>query len=268
MENEVITPQPTMPPSIPDPIPVVPTKSHTGVIILSVIVLLLACGTGYLFYQNQQLVKMISGIQIITPTPSVTVAMPTPTIDLFANWKTYTSKTEKITFKYPSDWISVKPTMPSNHPTADEISLQSPTGMVKIAWISAIDGFGGACDPESPLSSGDGCPLFTLIEKSPITGADGLFLVSGTVTRDGKVFEPFMAIQDLKGITKTGRMMVYNLFQGRNNQSEMENNVTTTAIFSLSGSYADKKMGETEATSYFMNPEVIQAKQILQSLSY
>lgn len=266
MDNEVINPEPE--PTAPDPIPVVPTKSHTGIIILSVIVFLLVCGTGYLFYQNQQLVKMISGIQIVTPAPTVAAPTPTPMVDPFANWKTYTSKTEKITFKYPSDWTSVKPTMQSNHPTADQISLQSPTGIVKIAWISAVDGFGGGCDETATLSSGEGCPQFTLIEKTPAIGANGLFLVSGTVTRDGKVFEPYMAIQDSRGVTKTGRMMIYNLFQGRNNQSEMENNITTTAIFSLSGSFADKKMGEKEATSFFMNPEVILAKQILQSLTY
>lgn len=184
-----------------------------------------------------------------------------------SNWKTYTSVTEKASFKYPPDWTVTKAAIPSNIPNADQISLQAPSGTVKIHWVSALDGFGGGCDDQAPLGE-DSCPLVTVIDKTPIKSAPGLFVVSGTFTKDGKVFQPWMAVQGNEGITATQRSLGYTLFQGRNNKSATKVNNTTTA-FSTSGAYAEgPDLSQTDANAYFAKPEVKQAKLIFQSLSY
>lgn len=186
------------------------------------------------------------------------------------NWKTYSSSTEKATFKYPSNWKIVKPALESNIPGADTIGLQSPSGEIKVSWISAADGFGGGCNTNSPLGSSDGCDLFTLIEKMPIKDASGLYVISGTITKDGKIYKPFLAIQDDNGLVKTTRTMGYDMFTGKNNGNLKELNGQNVNVFFTTGNtYGNgPELSKSDADAWFNKPEAIQAKQILSSLSY
>lgn len=75
------------------------------VISMAVFVLLSLSAVGFLYYQNQQLKKMLANYQVApTPTSSATALA---TADPTANWKTYTHPTYKYQFKYPSDWSAV-----------------------------------------------------------------------------------------------------------------------------------------------------------------
>ncbi len=248
-------------------------KSNPFVYMLVIMVVVLMAAVGFLFIQNRQLQTIVSQpvqeekknaqfpMMSVTDTPILTAA---PTMAE----KTYTSKTEKVTFTYPATWIQAKPSMESNHPDADVFSIQDPGGIVKATWISAIDGFGGACDPETPVIS-DGCPLVTVIDSTPIPKAPGLRVVSAIISRDGTKYSPWMAVQDSRGLKETGRAMVYDLFQGKNNSSVMETNTTTTAIFSMKVLQpSDSTLSKSMATDFFSKPEVVQLKQILLSLSY
>lgn len=78
-----------------------------GILIL-VIVLLIGV-VGWFVYKNQN--KAISST---SATTSKTASSPvkTPTIvDPYAGWTTYISKAEKVSYKYPSDWKSVTPSL-------------------------------------------------------------------------------------------------------------------------------------------------------------
>lgn len=186
-----------------------------------------------------------------------------------ADWKTYTSKQEKISFKYPSTWKVVTPTIGSTSPDGDALTIQSPNGKIKINWVSFVDGLGGACDTEIALgqtpTEGPGpCPLFTFISKAPINGATGLYVVSGTMTSDGKSYEPFMAVQDTNtgSLLSTRRTMGYDLYEGRNNSG-------VSVLFATSGIVGGgQTLSASEASAWFNDPEVQEAKQILLSLTY
>jgi len=248
-------------------------KNSSLNIVVGVLFFILIFVIGYLYMQNQQLMSMLSDAkqtkEEVTELPTTTIAITnTPFSTPRDEGKIYTSKTEKITFNYPANWQSAKPTMESNHPDADVYSTQDSKGIIQINWISAIDGFGGACDPETPVIS-DGCPIVMVIDSTPIEHAPGLNVISAIISRDGTSYTPWMAIQDSKGLKSTGRQMVYDLFQGKNNSSVMESKTTTTAIFSMKVlSPNDKTLTKEQATAFFTKPEVIQAKQILLSLSY
>lgn len=242
-------------------------------VVVGVLFFILIFVIGYLYMQNQQLMNMLSDKNMtkeeVMEIPTTTIAVTnTPFSTPRVEGKIYSSKTEKITFNYPANWLSAKPTMESNHPDADVYSIQDSKGTIQINWISAIDGFGGACDPETPIIS-DGCPIVTILDSSPIEHASGLNVISAIISRDGTSYTPWMAVQDSRGLKSTGRQMVYDLFQGKNNSSVMETKTTTNAIFSMKVlSPNDKTLTKEQATAFFTKPEVIQAKQILLSLSY
>jgi len=188
-----------------------------------------------------------------------------------SNWKTYNSSVEKATFKYPPNWKIVEPSIKSNNPNiSDQIGLLSPSREVKISWVSALDGFGGACNMKT-LGTEGACPLFTLINKMPINNATGLFVISGTMTSDGKKYDPFLAVQDNNGLVKSMRTMGYDMFIGKNNGKLTEySGENTHVLFSTSDTdgYNGLSLSEVEANEWFNKPEVQQAKLILESLSY
>ena len=91
--------------------------------------------------------------------------------------------------------------------------------------------------------------------------------MSGTTTRDGKVYEPWLAVE---GNVITERGMGYDEFMGRNNGklSILRGN-NAAVIFSTGGIYAHgPDLTQSEAIAWFDNPEVKQAKLILLSLTY
>ncbi|MCB9813126.1 MAG: hypothetical protein H6772_01835 [Pseudomonadales bacterium] len=181
-----------------------------------------------------------------------------------AKMETYTSLTEKVTFQYPSDWIVIKPQVESNMEEADEISLQSPSGDIVVTWVSYIEGLGGGCDKEAQLGTNGSdfrsCSLINIIEKIPIAGAPNLVVAMGTITNDGKIYKPWVAVQNED--VQTRRDMEYGTFTAKNNGGFSA--ILTTANINLSG----PELSEIEAKQYLNKPELKQAKEIMQSLKY
>jgi len=268
-----ISTQPTQPvqAEMPAQQPLPPKKNNSKKIfwIFAILFFLVAFTVGGFFIGTKQNVFQNKQKQI-SPTP-LSAEASAKVDDPTANWKTYISTTEKASFKYPQGWIVVKPAIESNFPEADQTALQSPSGKIKVSWVSALDGFGGMCDDKVALGQEGACPLFTLIDKTPINGAQGLYVISGTITTDGSTYKPFLAVQgnEVGGLLSTRRTMGYDMFTGKNNSSLPEITNNTTALFSTSGPYGDgPSLTQAEATVWFNDPEVQQAKLILLSFTY
>lgn len=186
--------------------------------------------------------------------------------DPYAGWITYTSKVEKITFKYPTDWaVDTKDALHPNDPNnTDYIALKSPDGKVVIHWTSEVDGFGD--------EHGDSYPYNEVVNKVVIPGAANHYVVSGITTLDGTVYYPWMAAEDNVQLTKFSQGVSGNVafFMGINNI-----NPTTSSpagvLFSTSGFRTNQGLpglSKADATAYFSSPDMQQAKLILLSLRY
>lgn len=89
--------------------------------------------------------------------------------DVTADWKTFTSNYEKVSFKYPSEWAF------KSGPGVNVgigASITSSHGLI-LGYMDEIDGLGGACD-----ASVDPHIVFTKVEKLPNANAlKDLYLV-------------------------------------------------------------------------------------------
>lgn len=202
--------------------------------------------------QNQQPVSTI-------PEASPTQYVPSPSITpTKVNLKTYTSKLERLSFQYPSDWKEI-PYDQSNLPGGDSFKIQSPNGELEVIWVAGMDGLGGGCDATAVLGSPDGCPLMTIVEKQKLANAD-LYYVAYLETHDGVNFYPGMALLDSTGTLTTRRAMKYMLFKGKNNGGA----TTELGVAPV----AKSTVGESDAKAFLTTPEAIQAKNILLSATY
>src|SRR6266568_721611 len=124
--------------------------------------------------------------------------------DPYAGWMSYTSSFEKLSFRYPSNWVAVD-TSGKIGVAGDSLQLTSPAGSLTVSWFSAILGLGGACDatimPGTTVSAGalSPCPYWYVIDKQKLSGAD-LYYVAGVETNDGKTYAPWCALQSSDGI--------------------------------------------------------------------
>ena len=281
MENETQNQQVNQAPVISPytPPPILPAPKSKLPLVLGGLLLLLLVGGGSYYIGSRNSLSQPNKEQVADKTTSTsiptTINTPTaivtnPAITAMTNWKTYTSTTEKASFKYPPNWVSTKPAIETNLPGVDETAVQSPSGAIKVSWVSALNGFGGGCNDKLSLGQDGGCPLFTLVDKIPISTAPGLYVVSGTITRDGISYQPFLAVQDSTGLLTTKRMMSYDMFTGKNNGSLPENRgQNTNALFSTADAYGrGPSLSQAEANAWFNKTEVQEAKQILLSLTY
>ncbi len=194
-----------------------------------------------------------------TPEASPTQYIPSSsTSPTQANLKTYTSKLEKLSFQYPSDWKEI-PYNQSNLPGGDSFKIQSPNGKLEVIWVAGMDGLGGGCDETAVLGSPDGCPLITIVEKQKLANAD-LYYVAYLETHDGVNFYPGMALLDSTGTLTTKRAMNYMFFKGKNNGGA----ATELRVAPV----AKNTVGESDARAFLTTPEAIQAKNIRLSASY
>jgi hypothetical protein len=196
--------------------------------------------------------------------------------------KTYTSPLEKISFKYPPSWkgvVSQFP-LPIESLRADAFTLTSPSGKVTISWVGAITGLGGGCDSNMPIGpNNQGCGLLEVVEKDKLPNAD-LYFVEWIYTTDGINYTPRFAIQSPDGYLNTTRTYLYTnvfSFKGKNNYMYLEDGrkigpfesvLTGGGIFQRENDNYFPTTSKEEAKKFFSDPEMLQAKQILLSLSY
>lgn len=222
---------------------------------------------GYFFrFNNGQSSTKISENQAYITSSNHPKSSPTPIvlpkISPMPGWKIYTSFNEKASFRYPESWSIVKSLYPTDS-YSDSISLQSTDKEVTINWDSFVNGLGGGCgDTMPPLGQG-GCPLITFLNKLPISGAQGLYVVSATVTSDGRLYKPVLAVQDSTGdLFKTWRQVGYDEYTSRTLRM-------SGTLFSTGKTYADGPiLNQIDANAWFNKPSIQQAKLILESLTY
>lgn len=253
--------------------PSIPSQTKTN-LMLPVLLTLLVSGVifGFAGYylgkqgsQPQQYVNQNQPVATSSPETSSLQSQLSPSVSSApkASLKTYTSSFEKLSFQYPSDWTIVQSKPESNFPDADSLSIQSPSGKVTVAWISAIDGLGGGCDDNAPVGSADGCPLYEVVEKQKVPNTN-LNYVAYIITTDGIHYSPSFALQDDKGILTTSRTMGYLLFTGKNNGGVSAGLVAGSIPYGRGLTSGTK----TEAQNFFSTPESVQAKNILLSATY
>lgn len=239
-------------------------RGMLDVLLIVILAVLLAAG-GYLYYRNHHK-------KTATPVTSPATTSSTSSIanEAYAGWKTYTSTTEKATFKYPPDWKPATSAIQSNDSRADTYAVVSPSSAVKVTWVSVIDGLGGGCNDTLELGADEACPQTTYSSKQAIVGAKGLSVISAVLTTDGKTFQPALAVLDTSSV-KLGasRALPYDEFTGRNNGLIIPGGQNTGALFTTGGAtISGPALSQAEANAWFSKPEVKQAKLILESLTY
>lgn len=221
------------------------------VAILVVVLLLVVVGSALAYFHLKTPVKAANTAN----TQQTAISAP------YAGWKTYTSPREKASFKYPSNWTISKPYMVSNDVNnTDQIGIKSPSGAITISYVTTLVGFG---DEHT-----DNYPLNEIIDKSPITGAPGLSVVSGITTLDSKTYYPWIAVQDSSGITKSGVMGNVVTFTSHWAVDPPTNNFTGI-LFSTSAARTNQNspaLTKAQAGAWFNGSEAKQAKEIMAGL--
>ncbi len=240
--------------------------NRAPLVIFAVIVLLGLVGYGVYAWQNNRVAKLETQVADLKKTTPV--AETKKADDPYAGWKTYTSKVEKSTFKYPADWklTADAPTASDEYKDADAAKITSPSGNVVISWTSVVDGIGGACDEDT-------CPYMTTLGSTLLTSVKGRYINHGVISQEGKTYTPFMAVQDNLQKIGDSRDLFFGFFTAKNNGSINTNgNGNLGAGLSLSnavnGKITDAKLSKNQASSYFEKPEVKQARLILDSYAY
>ena len=243
-ENLTQTQASIVPQTPPDTSPDQPQKAKKHFVLIFVHVTAIAI-IGFLVYQNMQLKKEISQYQ---PTPiASTVPTTQSTTDSAVNWKTYVIPSEKLTIKYPSDWILT--TVEDQFRTI----LTSPNNFI-LVFTTDMDGLGGGCDSDCQKYNITNVVLDTLnFYKVP------LYVVVNGMKEDssfGKAYIGFNVIPD-----KTCLSNICYGFNGKNSSG-------TTGI---SGGYANESTGSSvymPVDEFVTSTDVKVALSILEKLSY
>ncbi len=105
--------------------------NNVTVISMAVFVLLSLSAVGFLYYQNQQLKKMLTNYNapVVSPTPSPTsTSTPAFAINPKTGWK-IDSRISDFTFEFPSDWIEQKDKSLQSDDTTMSLSIAERQGI-------------------------------------------------------------------------------------------------------------------------------------------
>ncbi len=249
--------QPLEPPKLPDrpefEHPAKTNNKHKVVQVFALLILLAiiaVLGTyGYRHYHDKN----------VTTAATTTSTKQVAAVDPYAGWKTYASTEEQSSFRYPDNWKITTPYQGSLN--GDQLGIVSPSGAIKISWSSELGGYGN--------EYGTDYPLHTIVDKTPITGAPGLYEVSGITTLDGTTYHPWIAVQDSQGVLTNGVHGDVLAFRGRHAINPTTNDFTDEQ-FATSGLRADQytpALTKVQATTWFSSTEARQAKLILLSFT-
>ncbi|HSX14652.1 MAG TPA: hypothetical protein VLE72_01955 [Candidatus Saccharimonadales bacterium] len=107
-------------------------------IVLIIVVFVLAAGLGgYVYYRQQQNKKATDAA-----SGGVIVARH---VDPYAGWKTYTSVSEKVTFKFPPTWKMVEEANQMGLDGNDKRVILTGTSGFVLNYFDSIGGLGGSC---------------------------------------------------------------------------------------------------------------------------
>ena len=214
--------------------------------------------TGWFVYQHNrpQTTNANGGTQTTNANGGQqTTTTPTTTL-------TYSSGKEHASFKYPNSWSLVRPILTSNDANnTDQVGLTSPSGSITISYVTDVTGFGNEHTASYPYN--------VVVDKTAITGAAGLYVVSGITTLDGATYYPWIAVQDSNGILTTGVQGNLATFTSRHALNPTTN-TQTRILFATCGprtSQNSPALTKDQATAWLSGPEAQQAKQIMLSYS-
>lgn len=254
-------------------------------ILIVIVVLAAVGGTGVYVYHKQHKTRTTAAVTS-SKAPSTTksggtsVPPATPAQNPYAGWKTYTSSTEKLTFKYPTDWKATQSNNSTQVEGADSLNLKSPSGALSVQWYSSVEGIGGACSAHimpgqtSTTDTLGPCPYFYVLDKQKLAGAD-LYYVDGVVEQsDGKAYSAWCGLQASDGIVQNESNIGYllfkakNTFVGTNDANRSGPYQAELACGSGFGGTVGPSGTKAQATAFLSSKEMQQAKLILLSASY
>lgn len=212
--------------------------------IFAVIVLLALVGIGIYAWQNNRVAQLESQVADLKKVD--TLSSGTAANDPYKGWKSYTTKNEKITFKYPSNYTLKAEDSGENQisfPGMDTVRVTSPSGFVTVMQLG-ISGIGGAC-PDAKV---------VLADKVTVTGRP--MYINYVNKGDGYVSS--MLLSGSPEYACFGGFDSENVYADSDKTQEASNLVSAS-----SESYK-----ETSVTAYKSNPDVKSAALIIQSLSY
>jgi hypothetical protein len=222
--------------------------------ILVVIVLGAISFVGYKVFNNQSKVSTSQTASSRKTNPDATL----PTLsqsqhDPYEGWKAYFSNTEKLSFKYPTDWTSTDYGDRTATGKADSVEFFSSSKQVAVFWNSQLGGRGGGCDatvfpgsPEAKNNNPGACPYFKVLDKS------GLLESRGS-----------MGYLDFPGKNNS-----YMDTYGHTIQTDAELIGGINGLGSFGDGNNQGNLNESDATNFFSTAEAKQAKLILMSVSY
>lgn len=220
--------------------------NRAPLVIFAVIVLLGLVGYGVYAWQNNRVAKLETQVADLKKTTPAPVAASKKADDPYAGWKSYTTKNEKLTFKYPSNYILKAEDSGKNQvsfPGMDTIHVTSPSGFVTVMQLG-ISGIGGAC-PDAKV---------VLADKVTITGRP--MYINYINKGDGYVSS--MLLSGSPEYACFGGFKSENVYADPEKTQEAANLVS-----SASDSYKEKSV-----TTYKTNADVKNAALIIQSFSY
>lgn len=195
--------------------------------IFAILVLLGLIGLGVYAWQNNRVAKLEDQVAELKKDTVV----DKKTEDPYAGWKTYTTKYEKLSFKYPPSMTLVYSSTPGTEqdiePGTERVALTSDTGLI-LSIMTGVDGIGGAC-PDCVIPRSD--EITFLGSKSYINFVDQgdgkIYALPVATTKDGFISGVYYS----KNITirQTGRPTInlYSLTYGKDGSSNDPKDLNT-----------------------------------------
>jgi hypothetical protein len=246
------------------------TSQRGAVPIFEVLLLLLVVGVLGLVSYRVYTERTSAPKQAATTAPTPAKSTKTPVVET----KLFTSKLEKLSFKYPATWKLETSYENENVMTGDPLEatmLTGPNG-TKVQLLVPVDGIGGACDDTIPVNNG-GCPLQVVlsVEKLNVPKANGdLYLV-----KEGICSYTYGSCKPQMGIESGGEYLVkvgekqtypdYVIFKGNYKTKYNTGTDRAQVWFRL---ISDKSLSKDDLAKYFDEPEAKEAEQIFRSISY
>lgn len=227
-----------------------------GILILVIVGLL--GGTGWYVWHSKnnadKSAKNAEAANSSTSTSSKKQTSTTTTADPYAGWKTYTSSMEGFTFKYPNTW-TLKDTYDSRSTNVNESIALSGTNNFSLIYdvykLNTNSNFG--CD---------GCSFNGVSALTIENYGKSLYMVVNSNTVNGQPYQT-LGISEYKTLNE-------QQYKGWIYYSAKKN---PGYVVRWSGDYVKPATSGGELIYYTYDdfvkqPEVVTAKQILQSLSY
>lgn len=227
-------------------------KHRRGEVSIIVIIFLIAIIIGlvvwYAIWGKPKAQAPASGSANATPQSNA------QNINSYEGWKTYTTKYEKLSFKYPADWVLKEENI--DEVDSDRILITSPKGFALKVWTN-VSGIGGVCEE---------CKNYETVETSVLGQTMGQNIIGNQLGAT----EIALNRSVLNGNVELG-CVTFCTFPSRNAVIPGGNGEKGD-IF-VSGGYRtnDPQTGPYKAMSlaaFKADPNIETAKQFFQSLSY